>query len=67
MLLIFAGASILLCILYVTMALRKYYNDKKNNHDPKQEVDRLQRDYEKFKKLKMMELEALERQKALKD
>ena len=49
------------------MALHKYYNEKKSNQDPKQEVDRLQRDYEKFKKLKMMELEALERQKALKD
>ena len=47
--------------------MHKYFSEKKNREDPKQEVDRLQRDYEKFKKLKMMELEALERQKALKD
>lgn len=67
MLFIFAGASVLLCVIYVAMALHKYYNEKKSNQDPKQEGDRLQRDYEKFKKLKMMELEALERQKALKD
>ena len=57
MLFIFAGASVLRCVIYVAMALHKYYNEKKSNTDPKQEVDRLQRDYEKFKKLKMMERE----------
>jgi len=55
-LIIFGGATILLLLIYTIIAIRKCYRDRKNkeeNPDPKEE---LEKDYEKFKKLKFLEL-----------
>lgn len=60
----FGGAAFLMLLIYLILALRKYIIQRRIMAE-KAKQSHLQKDYEKFKKLKMMEMQAIERQQTI--
>jgi hypothetical protein len=55
-LVIFGGATIILLLIYFILALRKYLIEQRERQTGKSNQCNIQKDYDQFKRLKMMEM-----------
>ena len=51
----------MLLLIYLLLSLIKYLKERRLKEQQEAQVDALSKDYERFKKMKMMELQAIER------
>ena len=58
---IFGGLVIFLISIYFLLALYKHFVEQRQQAENEAKIEGLTEDYEQFKKMKMMELEAIER------
>ena len=58
---IFGGLVIFLISIYFLLALYKHFMEQRQQAENEAKIEGLTEDYEQFKKMKMMELEAIER------